>query len=159
MWAAVILVGFLMMRACNSPKDRKEVATSTNAPSELGISADSDSQQESFDSKATVPRIKPQRDKCRRDLKCWAERERIEASYPCKVSVEAHAKYDVKWTNSWAEPRMSRYSWIDENAGTVKYFGDKVQFQNGFGAWQRMIFSCDWSPTTKTATTEVAELL
>lgn len=46
---------------------------------------------------------------------------------------------------------MSHFRWLDEKAGTLTYIGDKIQFQNGFGAWQTHIYECDYNPATESA--------
>ncbi len=43
---------------------------------------------------------------------------------------------------------MSRFRWLDQGAGALTYIGDKIQFQNGFGAWQNHIYECDYDAGT-----------
>jgi hypothetical protein len=45
--------------------------------------------------------------------------------------------------------KFDRAAWADKAKGTIIYTGDKVKFQNGFGAWQHMIYHCEFDPATK----------
>lgn len=33
-----------------------------------------------------------------------------------------------------------------KSQGIITYFGDRIQFQNGFGAWQYQTYQCDYDP-------------
>jgi hypothetical protein len=84
---------------------------------------------------------------CRQQLSCWGEKHLIAASVRCDDAVERLAKYSAQWTDGMLEPKFSRYRWKDQPKGIVTYIGDKVRFQNGFGAYQNMIYECDYDPT------------
>ena len=47
------------------------------------------------------------------------------------------------WTDGWLEKKFSHYRWRDQEAGILTYIGDKIRFQNGFGAWQNHVYECD----------------
>ena len=32
---------------------------------------------------------------------------------------------------------------------TLRYVGEKIKFQNSFGAWNYMIYTCDYDPAAK----------
>ena len=104
---------------------------------------------------AKVEKKQPEKKKpeipCDTDLNCWNKKWRVDAWTYCAAEVERYPKYDYKWTNGWLEPRFSKYGWRDKSKGILTYWGDKVQFQNGFGAWVRMQYSCDFNPHTKRA--------
>lgn len=87
---------------------------------------------------------------CREDLQCWGDENWSMAEVVCADEVERMAKYDVKWTDSFGENRLSRQDWLDKEAGTIRYYGDQVQFQNGYGAYQNYIYRCDYDPETET---------
>lgn len=89
---------------------------------------------------------------CRRDLKCWAERWHFDATLLCERLVERFAQYDAEWTDGMLDPKLTHYRWLDHEAGTVTFLGDKVKFQNGFGAWSPMIYECDFDPETESIT-------
>jgi hypothetical protein len=87
---------------------------------------------------------------CEGDLQCWGERFVRDASRACKKPIEEQTKYTVKWTNWWVDPIVSRWNWLDQEHGTLKYWGSDVEFQNGFGAMMSMWYRCDFDPATKT---------
>lgn len=72
--------------------------------------------------------------------------------YICQRAVEMLAKYDFKWTDGILEPKFSRYRWKSQKDGRVTYIGDKIKLQNGFGAWQNIIYECDYDPAIKKVT-------
>ena len=55
---------------------------------------------------------------------------------------DSSANYGVRWVDGWLEPKLSRHGWRDEEAGIAVYMGDRVEFQNAFGAWQPHIYAC-----------------
>lgn len=88
---------------------------------------------------------------CRQELQCWAEKYSKPASVQCQRQIERLSKYDIRWTNRWTETKFSRISWDNQNQGIIKYIGDKAQFQNVFGAWQNVIYSCTYDPVKDSA--------
>ncbi len=99
------------------------------------------------------PQLAPAQDSeliCRHDLQCWGDKHSGSAGVYCKSDVEALAKYTSRWTDGWLEPKFSRFRWKNESTGSVTYIGDKIEFQNGFGAWQTHVYECDFDPLTKT---------
>ena len=85
------------------------------------------------------------------DLSCLGEKGLSGASVYCKKEIEKFAKYSVKWTDtSLFDMKFSRYRWKDQPAGIITYIGDKVEFQNGFGAFTPMTYECDLMPDNKT---------
>lgn len=85
---------------------------------------------------------------CRQDLRCWGEKHHVAAARVCQPLIERMAKYDLQWTDAWHEPKMSRFAWKDKDAGIIVFLGDKVKFQNGFGAWQQVTYHCDYNTLT-----------
>ncbi|WP_423359080.1 hypothetical protein [Pseudomonas citronellolis] len=86
---------------------------------------------------------------CKKDLQCWGDKHLISASVACQGQVERLAKYSFKWTDGTFEPKFSRFRWTNQDKGFVTYVGDKIQLQNGFGAFQNYIYECDFDPATK----------
>lgn len=62
--------------------------------------------------------------------------------------IERLAKFQFEWADGWLEPNFSHYRWADQEKGLVTYLGDKIKFQNGFGAWQHYVYSCDYDPAS-----------
>ena len=93
-----------------------------------------------------VIKRKEEVENCRKDLTCWAEKKIISASYLCKPLIERQAKYSFEWTDGFFGSKLTRYRWKNKPKGIVTYIGDRIKFQNGFGAWQNMIYECDYDP-------------
>jgi len=81
-------------------------------------------------------------DECRLDLQCWGDRKLISASFDCAPQIERLAKFDFEWTDGWLETKLSRFQWNNRDRGIVAYWGDKIKFQNGLGAWQIHSYKC-----------------
>ncbi len=86
---------------------------------------------------------------CRQDLNCWGNRH-ISTGVYCEDHIERLAQYSHQWTDGFLESKFSRFRWKDQSAGTLTLIGDKIQFQNGLGAWQNHTYQCDIDPETNT---------
>lgn len=86
---------------------------------------------------------------CHTDLQCWGEENWSAATNRCVKQIERQAQYEVKWTDSYPDVKLSRRSWLDKEAGTLSYYGDRVQFSNGYGAFENYVYRCDYDPSTK----------
>ncbi|MOA61092.1 hypothetical protein D3C78_1861450 [compost metagenome] len=73
----------------------------------------------------------------------------VSASVSCKKPVERLAKYSARWTDGTFDMKFSHYRWKNQEQGTVTYIGDKIEFQNGFGAFQKHIYECDFNPASE----------
>ncbi|RYY79927.1 MAG: hypothetical protein EOO69_04480 [Moraxellaceae bacterium] len=87
---------------------------------------------------------------CKKDIHCWGEQYSNDSEVRCAEPVEKLSTYNAKWINSWIEPKFSAFRWLNQENGTLTYVGDKLEFQNGFGAYQNYIYECDYDPSTKT---------
>lgn len=87
---------------------------------------------------------------CMQDLGCWGNKHDISASVYCAKPVERMAKNDFEWTDGMLEPKFSHFRWLDQSRGYITYIGDKIKYQNGFGAWINHIYECDFDPGTNT---------
>ena len=92
---------------------------------------------------------------CRQDLQCWGEKHIADVEITCASLIERMAKYDHEWTDGWLERKIDRWQWKDRDAGSVSYRGDKVKFQNGFGAWQPMSYWCHYDHAASTVQAKV----
>ncbi len=72
-----------------------------------------------------------------------AEEAEVTAMVYCPDEVERLARYGSRWVDGWLEPKFSRYRWKDRTGGIVTYLGDKLELQNGFGAWVPHVYECD----------------
>jgi len=88
---------------------------------------------------------------CAKDnLTCLGEKGISSAGAYCRTSIEKLALHDVKWTDTGLQQKFDRYLWQDKEAGIITYVGDKIEFQNGFGAFTPMTYECDLAPDNKT---------
>jgi hypothetical protein len=81
---------------------------------------------------------------CKQDLACWGNKHSVGAAVKCKRQIERLAKHAHEWTDGMLETKMSHFRWKDQNAGVVTFLGDKLRFQNGFGAWTNVVYECDY---------------
>jgi len=86
---------------------------------------------------------------CMKDLQCWGDRHTGAAGVYCDDKVESLASYSARWTDGMLEPKFSHFRWLNKDQGTLTFIGDKIELQNGFGAWQNHIYECDYNPATK----------
>ncbi len=84
------------------------------------------------------------------DLKCRGEKVSIAASVYCIDPIENKAKHSVRWVDGTFELKFSRMRWTKTEGGPITVVGDKAEFQNGFGAWTRVIYECDIAEDDKT---------
>lgn len=47
------------------------------------------------------------------------------------------------------EPKFSHAAWSDQDQGVITFVGDKIQYQNGFGAYLNSIYRCTYDPNIK----------
>jgi len=85
-------------------------------------------------------------EECKKDLQCWANRHDSRAIMAAEKMIERMAKHDVRWTDGFMESKFSKLRWanLKDGALTITYIGDKIQFQNGFGAWTNYIYFVDY---------------
>lgn len=65
-------------------------------------------------------------------------------TYGCQKQVERLAKFDFEWTDGWLDTKFPSYLTKTRGPGVVVLVGDKVKFQNGFGAWARVKYYCSY---------------
>ena len=87
---------------------------------------------------------------CKDDLQCMGDKFLVAAAVLCKGHVEALGQYDFEWTDGMLEPKFSHFRWKNKNKGIVTFIGDKIKFQNGFGAWQIHTYECDFDTENNT---------
>ena len=87
---------------------------------------------------------------CIKDIECWGNKHNATAGFACKEPVEKLGKFTHKWTDGAFGMKFSRFRWLDRDRGTLTYLGDKIEFQNAFGAWQPHVYECDLEPISRT---------
>lgn len=129
--AGIAIVWMVLTASCSSDESEKEVADKKEAAAQ------------------TAP--EPQPVQCKADdLQCNGDAGSISAGVYCPDEIEKLAKFSVKWTDGWIEPKFSHFRWRDQKKGEITYIGDKAQFQNGFGAMQNVVYECDMAADGKT---------
>ena len=88
----------------------------------------------------------PSDEDCLKDRECASDRWVAEADAYCAPHIERYAKYSHKWTTGFLGMKFDRITLVGPKYREVRFVGDKVEFQNGFGAWQRMDYSCIYDP-------------
>lgn len=86
---------------------------------------------------------------CETNLECWADKNWAEADAYCQEPVQKLGKYTARWTDKALERKFDRYKWKDQQGGIITYAGDKIEFQNGFGAYQPHTYTCDFDTRKK----------
>lgn len=87
--------------------------------------------------------------KCKRSLKCWADKNHAVATVLCKDAIEHKIGSAVKWTDGPLEQKFYRYEWADKAHHKLIYAGDHLQVQNLFGAWMNQKYYCIFNPETQ----------
>jgi len=86
---------------------------------------------------------------CKTDIQCWGDKNLVTAAVACQAPIEKLARFSARWTDKTMEPKFSRFRWLDQEKGLLTYIGDKIEFQNGFGAYQASIYECDIDPVSR----------
>jgi hypothetical protein len=79
------------------------------------------------------------------------------AAGPCKRAIEKRAKHQAEWLDGWTTPLFTKYLVDENNKQLITYIGDRVKFQNGFGAWTHMIYMCTYNATNRAVTNVLIE--
>jgi hypothetical protein len=91
--------------------------------------------------------------RCANDVNCLASRFLSEATSQCPPAIERLAINDFKWmdsNNSWVDPKFTRVRAGSEKS-IITFVGDKIKYQNGFGAWTWHTYECDINVKTNKA--------
>lgn len=68
----------------------------------------------------------------------------------CKPYVENLALHSFEWTDGWLESKFPSYFTSNEGEPYVlTLIGDRIKFQNGFGAWSKTKYYCKYNVQTK----------
>ena len=103
---------------------------------------------------------KPKKDNCRWDSKCWGDRHWAEAEVYCASEVEKLGRYAHKWTDGWTGKKFPVAIYDSEEnkkKGILFYAGDRIEFQNGFGAYQPHTYGCFYDTINKHVVEVVAQ--
>lgn len=82
--------------------------------------------------------------RCRESENCSMNMKMRVAEGICPAYVQRLAKNNYEWTNGFLAPKFEQWQWKDQKKGVATFFGDKIKFQNGFGAWIIHMYECDF---------------
>ena len=137
--AIVILLGIL---SSQQPSTTTTTATTSTSGKTAEERAAAKAESDRKDAEEKV-RKAAELANCRQDKSCWANKHTFTGTYECQHKIERMAKYEAQWTDGWLEVKFPRYRWRDWDKKILTHIGDKIKFQNGFGAWSPMIYECD----------------
>ena len=86
--------------------------------------------------------------RCHESLDCSGNALVGEAALRCVREVERFAQYQAEWTDGTLQTKFYMFRW-QEPGSVITMLGDRVRFQNGFGAWQNMVYECDMDVRSK----------
>jgi len=88
-------------------------------------------------------------DTCESDLKCWAKKHLLDATFASEDLIEKASTYQFEWTVSVFGSKFSHFKWHDKDKLSITYVGDKIKMQNGFSAWSNIIYEVDYDTINK----------
>ncbi len=134
--------------AKDADDERKRLAGIVAAEEAARIAKAKEVEEQAAQAKAVADKAAKEAD-CRQDITCWGEEAHTYGTRDCTNLVERMAKFDYEWTDGILEPKFSHFRWANQEDGTVTLIGDRIKFQNGFGAWTHMTYECDFNPSSK----------
>ena len=89
---------------------------------------------------------------CLKSAVCLGKRQLSAAAPSCMAAIANLAKYDHKWGEgepftgwNWAKKKKKADPDAFKDDVVMTYYGSDIKFQNGFSAYQRHRYECDWS--------------
>ena len=82
------------------------------------------------------------------DARWMASNYRARISLICAPEVEKLAKYDFEWIGGWTAPKFPNYVGKVKKPYVLTIAGDAIKFQNGFGAYKKTKYYCDYNLKT-----------
>jgi hypothetical protein len=154
---AVMLAGYLLLPLFNrAPTPAKAASAPTAqrpavaAPQKTAAQLAQEEAERARQAAARKAQQEAEEAQCRQSLQCWGDRNSLWAATLCDDAVERLAKYSHEWTDGWLDAKFTHFRWKDQGHGVMTYIGDKIRFQNGFGAWQPHVYECDLDTHTHT---------
>ena len=87
---------------------------------------------------------------CRRDAQCWGEKYDLDAQFVCGPLIERRALYAHQWTEGLGGKKFTNWYWAGaSDDGIIEYRGSRLKFQNAFGVWAPMVYSCKYNTMTE----------
>lgn len=92
---------------------------------------------------------------CLKSADCIFEKYVIDAEVYCPKYIQRYAQYDYKWTDGLLGYKFTKVSVV--SGGVVRFYGDSLQFQNQYGAWSNVVYSCDFDTVNESVIAANAE--
>ncbi len=91
---------------------------------------------------------------CIIDLQCASEKFTAAANAYCRGQLKIEARTISKWDfqigdGGFFDLIFDKIRWADDSKQQIIYIGNNAKFQNEFGAWERMGYSCSFDIKTK----------
>jgi hypothetical protein len=84
----------------------------------------------------------------KKDARWMASNYQARISLICAPEVEKLAKYDFEWTGGWTAQNFPNYVGKVKKPYVLTITGDAIKFQNGFGAFRKTTYYCDYNLKT-----------
>lgn len=131
-------------------REAESVARAEEALAKIAEEAASQKAAEEAEALAVAAKKVAEEAECKKEISCWGEKANTVATVLCPRLIERMARYDYEWTDGMLDVKFSHYRWKSVENAIVTVIGDKIKFQNGFGAWSHMTYECDVDPVTQT---------
>ena len=69
-----------------------------------------------------------------------------EASDACREPITQLAVFQPRWLAAANEPIFTDYAWLVQAQGSIRYFGNRLEFSNASGAYAPVNYECDFDP-------------
>lgn len=93
---------------------------------------------------------------CKQDPACMAKKYQPVFDADCRTLIEAlaekSARYEYKIEYGLLTSPYSRVKFADKKKSILELYGNKIKFQNGFGAWQKVGYVCRFDINKKQVT-------
>lgn len=148
-WSLIITGTLVLIGFCAKKDDAPNTKQTAEAPASSAAAEITPSDAPPEKSEAQATESIAAASLCQSDLQCWADKNWAEADAYCQRPVERLGKYTSRWTDATLERKFDRYAWRNKEQGIITYAGDKIEFQNGFGAFQPHKYYCDYDTRSK----------
>ncbi|MCM1512591.1 MAG: hypothetical protein NC112_05730 [Oxalobacter formigenes] len=93
---------------------------------------------------------------CKEDPACMAKKYQPVFDADCRTLIESlaekSARYEYKIEYGLLTSPYSRVKFTDKKKSILELYGNKIKFQNGFGAWQKVGYTCRFDIDKKKVT-------
>ena len=140
-WIGFKVLGWLIgVLFIDDPQEKQPAKPSDAIESKVNPAESEEAKRSTEISDSRAERVS----KCDGEIECIFNELKFELTPKCSKLVERQARYDVKWTSGFFGQKLIGYKWYSHEQKVVTFAGDKVKFQNRFGAWSNKIYQCHY---------------